>query len=135
MRCWSLEFWPIFGPSEEERKMSKSKLILLVGVPLSADSNPCELCAIRIRWNHFWDSIAQFYCWQVCTLGFSHFSFYSYQIQGISFDFSLPSPFLFMCRFFFPLILKLANTSCYEKCLMSYVILPSFLFVCFGIFF
>lgn len=33
--------------------------------------------------------------------GIYHFSSYSYQIQGIAFDFSLPSPFPFICRFFF----------------------------------
>lgn len=73
----------------------------------SADSSPCKLYAILIKWNHFLDSIpsvlSQF--WDLPLL-----FFLLYQIQRDCFSFLPSVPFLSSCTFFL-FLLKLANTS------------------------
>ena len=119
-------FWSFWRREKNVKVQAKS-----MGVSLSADGSTCNyIVCISYKMEPVFQTacIPQFYCLQVCILGFTHSYFYSYQIYPRDCFWFLTLPLSFSCVDFFFFLLKLANTSCNEKGLISYVILSSFFF-------
>ena len=108
-------FWSFWRREKNVKVQAKS-----MGVSLSADGSTCNyIVCISYKMEPVFQTacIPQFYCLQVCILGFTHSYFYSYQIYPrdcfwfltlpLSFSYlscSLMINLLFQCLFFFLLL-------------------------------
>ena len=100
-------FWSFWRREKNVKVQAKS-----MGVSLSADGSTCNyIVCISYKMEPVFQTacIPQFYCLQVCILGFTHSYFYSYQIYPRDCFWFLTLPLSFSCVDFFFFLLKLAN--------------------------